>query len=163
MRRAFLCALLVASLASCATTTHFTSPTLDLEDQAHYNALLSALKDQCPLRYTAVIVQTPTAEKDDVWGDTWWDARSQVYRIRIDNTQSPREMRRTLIHEWAHAMVWMAPQRSGDERHGPLFGVAWARCYRALLSTYASTNELQPEGCRARLRLRCRVGVEFTQ
>lgn len=36
------------------------------------------------------------------------------------------EMRDTIVHEWAHAMAWGA-----ETDHGPEWGVAYARAYRA--------------------------------
>lgn len=33
----------------------------------------------------------------------------------------------TLAHEWAHALTWDCAE---VEDHGPLWGVAYARCYR---------------------------------
>lgn len=146
MRKAILSLLLGVFLASCAAVPQSPLPKFGHDPEAHYLALLGALMDQCPLSHPVIISRTSTTQ-DGVWGDTWWDVKAQVYRMRIHNTQSQRETRGTLMHEWAHAMVWKATQRPEDKLHGPMFGVAWARCYRALLSTYPGADELKAEGC----------------
>lgn len=99
------------------------------------NPLLHAigvLNEHCPLNAS---IKVEFLEIDAaVWGWTWWDPIEGMYHIQVDNRQPLHSMLNTLAHEWAHAMVWDASLRAGDDAHGPLWGVAWARCYRALLN-----------------------------
>lgn len=48
------------------------------------------------------------------------------FQVRL-NLLHPQWMEETLAHEWAHALAWY----SGEQDHGPEWGVALARCYCA--------------------------------
>lgn len=70
-------------------------------------------------------------ELDGCWGRAWWDERKGSYRIQLDSSiPGPGSdwAIDTLIHEWAHCLVVGACK---EDSHGPLWGVAHARCYRA--------------------------------
>lgn len=45
---------------------------------------------------------------------------------------SRQEFLDTLIHEWAHTLSWDTAPTS---HHGPAWGRAYARCYRAILDS----------------------------
>lgn len=47
----------------------------------------------------------------------------QVYRS---------ELLEALVHEWAHCLTWTSDE-SSLEVHGPIWGVAYAACYRTVI------------------------------
>ncbi len=61
------------------------------------------------------------------WGNTTWDGEKFIIRMHRDAEYAV--LIDVLIHEWAHTLVWDAATE-GD--HGPLWGTAYARCYRSL-------------------------------
>ncbi len=73
------------------------------------------------------------------WGYTQWVEEEERFAIYLNNGFTPEglgvfwfrsAMRETLVHEWAHCVVWnAAPRRS----HGPLWGVAYSKCYEAVM------------------------------
>jgi hypothetical protein len=54
----------------------------------------------------------------------------QRFVIRISRFMDEQSAIMTLLHEWAHALVWEVP---GAKDHGAEWGVAYARVYRAYL------------------------------
>lgn len=59
--------------------------------------------------------------------------KGAYFLIKVKNTLSGDRAIEALVHEWAHAMVWFltaAEQDEGD--HHSEWGVAYARCYRAV-------------------------------
>lgn len=134
MRNIFILAVLFVCPA-CRTVETPTFLEIDQialpADQDVRTKVLSDLMLDCPLDAPA---RVEFLEIDaQVWGRTWWDQEAQMYRIQVDTRQPLHAMLDTLIHEWAHAMVWNASKRAEDAAHGPIWGVAWARCYRVLL------------------------------
>lgn len=55
------------------------------------------------------------------------------FLIELETGHDRAVMRDTLIHEYAHAMVWESTQGGPEAHHGPLWGVAYAACYCALM------------------------------
>jgi len=53
------------------------------------------------------------------------------FDIIIESSLEPWSKQETLCHEWAHVLVSEAGPVNCDD-HGPLWGVAYAECYRAL-------------------------------
>lgn len=87
-----------------------------------------ALAAEAPLD-GPVLIQV--LELEGVWGMAWWDEQMGSYRIQLDiSIPGPGAdwAIDTLIHEWAHCLVVGACK---EDSHGPIWGVAQARCYRA--------------------------------
>ena len=55
--------------------------------------------------------------------------RCRVAMIDIDESLTGREAIDTLIHEYAHVVAWGTDKND----HGPNWGKAYARCYRAVV------------------------------
>lgn len=152
------CAAQYSELPSVTTLIAEAPPSWD---PVEFQQVVMTLAKQCPLNATLHI---EIRSLEDRWAYTGWNEAKGRYEIRIDPAQPMHSLLDSLIHEWAHAMVWDATQREEDERHGPLWGVAWARCYRALLSTYDQEKlEAEPEVGDACFRLRGGVTVQFAQ
>lgn len=124
--------LLITSIspACCAVDAPWQDQIVVPELPSRLTKVIEALILECPLNADAVVVFRKIDA--NVWGWTWYDARQGVYMIEVDTRQPIHAMLDTLIHEWAHAMIWDASQGAGAP-HGPLWGVAWARCYCVLL------------------------------
>lgn len=141
MRKIPVLLLLVGALlfTSCATSRGSlrseTRP-LDFEEKALLN-LIEELRKMCPLREKLSISIGQIEQA--AWGWARWNAKLDRFEIKIDHRQSMRDVMDVLIHEWAHVMVWDASEGKEFKGHGPLWGVAYARCYRAKLE---SMNEL---------------------
>jgi hypothetical protein len=124
-------------------------------DQAVFNRTFQQLVEDCPLNApVAVAVKVIDAP---VWGQTWWDGAAGVYRIEIEARQSMSGILDTLVHEWAHAMVWDAPMAHEEGAHGPLWGVAYAAAYRAGLRAFDEPEDAEAaqEGAEDRARRAC--------
>lgn len=105
-----------------------------VDAEATLKPLVLALLAAYPLNADAIVEVVPIP---GYLGRTWWDEELGKYHIQIVPSQSVRGQQDSLIHEWAHAMVWDASQRSEDQGHGALWGVSYARCYRVLLTVIA--------------------------
>lgn len=127
----------------------------DVWDEAQFNLVVDALKTQCPLNADVRLV---VRNVPNYWGYTIWNEEEEYYEIHLHARQAMHSLLYTLVHEWAHAMVL---DMQGAQ-HGPLWGVAWAQCYRALISTFGGA-QLETEGGDASFRLRGRVGVQFLE
>ena len=78
-----------------------------------------------------VITPTGRLEIEDAVATTMWDPVNEVFVMElssfaVNGPTTPHVM----AHEWAHMMVWDACKESD---HGPLWGVAFSRAYRALV------------------------------
>lgn len=169
----------LALCTGCYTTQLLDSPMIvavpaDEWDADDFQTLVTALGMDCPLNANAVMQVLPI---EGYLGLTWWDSEVGKYRIQIEAAQTMRAIQDSLIHEWAHAMVWDATQRSEDQGHGPMWGVAYARAYRTLERVIAPDgdpeapdsmlvspdDELEAEGSYPCFRLRGRVGVQLPE
>jgi hypothetical protein len=74
-------------------------------------------------------VEVVRVESDD-WGFSDWDEERETFVVSIREGIPHDYAVDTLVHEWAHLLVWDAVQESD---HGPIWGVAYARCYRAAI------------------------------
>ncbi len=101
-------------------------------DAKKFERVANALAEQCPLNAP---VRLTVRKIPSYWGYTAWN-EAGYYEIHIAGGQPMYALLDTLVHEWAHAMVYDAAQHPDMDLHGPLWGVAWARAYRALTSTY---------------------------
>lgn len=104
-----------------------------------YRRLLRALREECaPLLPVAVRV---TSLPKDWFGETSLSRDGTCFRIllrsRVVDSDGVRPVTRqelldALVHEWAHALSWPGvPEAPHLERHGPEWGVAYAKCYQA--------------------------------
>ncbi len=104
---------------------------------------LQRLKYWCPLPKPIIIHR---AIKYHSYGGFDWDVDKLIITIRID--KDIREERETLIHEWAHALTYNENRPTQEiitdldyilyngpvpwVKHGDEWGLAYARCYRAV-------------------------------
>ena len=86
--------------------------------------LIAWLKREHSPRYV-VSVRT-LAMKEEIHGDTTFNG--QRFLIRLARRQSFALWADTLLHEWAHVLTFHGTD--GDV-HGPEWGLAYARLYRA--------------------------------
>ncbi len=63
------------------------------------------------------------------WGYSEWDDELESFTVVVHRPTDPARANQTLVHEWAHMLIWDACQESD---HDALWGVAFARCYRAV-------------------------------
>lgn len=175
--------LTAISVGCCTASLHpFVGPpeivvVPDSWNAEDFSALVDVLGEECGLNAD---VSLQVLSIDDYLGLTWWDEERGHYRIQIEGAQQMSAILDSLIHEWAHAMVWDASQRPGDQGHGPLWGVAYARCYRVMLTVIAPDGpapapssvlvppseeklEAEPEVSDTCFRLRSRVTVQLAQ
>lgn len=124
---AFLAGFLTLSLLTpIGPVSCVSSPAVIVEaktsefDQAAFQAVVDALHAECPLPSDMFL---GIKELEGVWGRTFMSGRFLV--IELEARQPFQQLLDTLVHEWAHAMVWEAD----DADHGPIWGVAWARAY----------------------------------
>ena len=92
-----------------------------------YRLALRALRAECPVdRPVRVRLEHTLAEK---FGSCNLTQDEKGFTITVfTRGSSASELRDTIVHEWAHAMVWGA-----ETKHGPEWGVAFARAYRAAI------------------------------
>lgn len=96
-----------------------------------YYQAIQKLRKECPA-FHEVEVRRTTVPKP-LFGDCGFDEERGIFKIRILKNLSETAAIETLVHEWAHALVWFcaaACLQEGD--HHSEWGVAYARCYRAL-------------------------------
>lgn len=121
----------------------------------HFEAVVLYLSEHAPLN--APVMVRVLVIPEPVWGRCWWEPGLGAYVIEIEAAQPYHAILDTLVHEWAHAMVWDASPiacEAGDAAHGPLWGVAQARAYvLALAATVEPQADsegldafLEPEG-----------------
>lgn len=141
MRRILL-SVLILSLAGifapacCATRAPLTVEAYTAEfDPELMQELIQGLAERCPLNAPAAV--QVYAIEESLWGRTSWAQPLGLpfgyYLVEIEARQSMPGIIDTLIHEWAHAMVWDASADPSYGAHGPLWGVAYADAYRAVL------------------------------
>lgn len=116
MRRLLVALLL--SLSSCAS-----SPILGARVPEGQREVFRELKEEIPLGVPVRLVSDPTIEE---WGYTTWDEEAWEFVLTIHPDADPE----VVVHEWGHLMTWDAVVESV---HGPIWGVAYARAYRAVI------------------------------
>lgn len=100
---------------------------------ARLKACKRRLARRCPAAHP-VRVRLAHLPKD-LWGDCHLVTPRKgrpYFQVRLALHQDEASMRATLAHEWAHALAWWV---DGKQDHGPGWGVALARCYRAAEQT----------------------------
>lgn len=89
-----------------------------------YKRLIKLLKEQCPLPLPVQVRRVVTPNSLD--GDC--QKKEDHFRIRIDRTLPEHEAIETILHEWAHALIWEHSQMHTNE-----WGKAYSRVYRVLI------------------------------
>ena len=87
------------------------------------------LEHQVPLPVENYVVRLSKCLDDDTYGDCVVSASGDMVTIRIDKSVQRIAQIDSLIHEWAHAMLAGTHEFA---EHGPVWGVCYAKCYRAL-------------------------------
>jgi hypothetical protein len=90
------------------------------------------LRAAVPAKYPVVVVYEGRKRKGRVLKGALaqcevTQARPKAFILRIRSGQSHTALMDALIHEWAHSLT----PRNAD--HGPAWGLAYARCYRAAM------------------------------
>jgi len=152
MRRPHLSLLLIVGAACaalgpscCSVQSHVGPPVVVSEappsfNAEHFEAVVRHLTEHAPLNAPALI----RVRLIPVWGLCSWRADLGAYLIEIEAAQPYHAILDTLVHEWAHAMVWDASPiacEAGDAAHGPLWGVAQARAYVLALAARVELDE----------------------
>lgn len=95
---------------------------------------LQRLRKWCPLLEPVAIYRV---RNHHACGTFTWSHKRLIITIHIDD--DPRQERETLIHEWAHALsydaTWPEERYNLPTRwikHSNAWGIAYARCYRAV-------------------------------
>lgn len=57
--------------------------------------------------------------------------RGRYFQIRLRTDSTFWEHKEILTHEWAHALTWTG-NATAFEDHGPLWGVAYSKCYQTV-------------------------------
>ena len=103
---------------------------MKLTNQQKWFRTLKFLRREFPLAYP---VRVRTRCIKDCGDTTFIDGRGAVgglFSIRV-NGRKPFDSRiDTILHEWAHAMTWFGAD-ANIEDHGPEWGVAYAKVYKA--------------------------------
>ncbi len=77
-----------------------------------------------------VSVQLTGSLEDDVYGECHLDLDKKIILIKVAKALPLVAQLDALIHEWAHAMLAGVPTEF--HKHGPMWGVCYARCYCAV-------------------------------
>jgi hypothetical protein len=123
MKRLILSLAIV--LSACKAAPPFTvtpAPPYDIM------ADLQHLSAELPLGVDVHISIAPIEQA--AWGLTEFEG--DHWEIMLDPRGGPEQLRETLIHEWAHALVGPGGGPCEDD-HGPLWGVMYAACYRCVV------------------------------
>jgi len=77
-----------------------------------------------------VDVQLTSKLDEDVYGECHLDLNKKRINIMVARSLPLVAQLDALIHEWAHAMLAGMPEEF--HKHGPMWGVCYARCYCAV-------------------------------
>ena len=97
-----------------------------------FREAVTLLLHQGPL-ICEVTVQLSTKLEEDVYGKCDLDMSKKRINIKVARSLPLVAQLDALIHEWAHAMLAGMPEEF--HKHGPLWGVCFARCYCAVYPT----------------------------
>ena len=89
------------------------------------------LKHQEPL-ICEVSVHLTSKLDEDVYGECDLDLNARKITITVAKSLPLVAQLDALIHEWAHGMLAGVP--SEFHKHGPMWGVCYARCYSVVYS-----------------------------
>jgi len=129
--------LLALSLTSASCVSHAPREPLIVEakifefNPAEFGFVLNHIAESTQLAHPVYI------RMQEIDAPVWGRHRFQTgaHFIEIEARQCVPGLYNTLIHEWAHAMVAEGPGEEYD--HGPLWGAAYAECYRLMLEGYS--------------------------
>jgi hypothetical protein len=88
---------------------------------------IEALRAICPTPMPVSVRRVPMPALH--YGDCTKEGKR--FRVRVAKDARMHEALLILCHEWAHAMVWDL-QTCRDPHHDEHWGIALARCYRAV-------------------------------
>ena len=58
--------------------------------------------------------------------------KKSYFLIRLNKNMDPDMILFVLVHEWAHAVAWTSPRQDYIRHHDAEWGVAYARCCKAV-------------------------------
>jgi len=93
-----------------------------------WRMLVNWLRKSFPLQHSVSVRRYPTRKLGGDNGDCAF--AGSTFRIRVNRNKSFNMMVDTLLHEYAHAMVWYEWDEE-DDPHIAEWGVAYAKLYRA--------------------------------
>ena len=94
-----------------------------------FRTAVKLLLHQEPLICAVKVIRTGTLE-EDVYGLCELDLDRRLITIKVAKELPLVAQLAALIHEWAHAMLAGVPEEF--HKHGPMWGVCFARCYCAV-------------------------------
>ena len=89
-----------------------------------------------------VLIETPDGQERDSMAYTVSDDARYTIVVYYNNEITFQSAVNSLIHEYAHAMVWDSKEAHAQD-HGHYWGLAYAWCYRILIEEPLE-NELVP-------------------
>lgn len=106
--------------------------TKKLSIKTKWRRVLKWIREEFPANYPLLIQRKPRAsnKKEDCGYCEFRTKPNKHYYIFIDRRQVFDLQIDTLIHEVAHALTWHG---NDDDHHGPEWGLAYAKIYRAFL------------------------------
>jgi len=125
MFRVYACAILALLLFGMAP---FLLPVPELEEMLCAYEQTDIMEAAALLPPVGYPVEFDLKYNGPKWGESQW--LGDRYIIRIHEDSVGMAALDTLIHEWAHLLVWDATQESP---HDDLWAVAYGRCYRAVV------------------------------
>ena len=97
-----------------------------------FREAVTLLLHQEPLICEVSVHLTKTLE-EDVYGECDLDLNRKRITIKVAKELPLVAQLDALVHEWAHAMLAGMPEEF--HKHGPMWGVCFARCYCAVYPT----------------------------
>ena len=99
------------------------------QKQKSFQSLIRVLRERCPalapIRVRRVQLKDRLGDCIPRWGDQGCLLR---FDIRINREISWDATWQTLLHEWAHALVWTEGETI--DHHDETWGIALSHCYR---------------------------------
>lgn len=97
------------------------------------NAIAKNLRDEVPPAFPVRIHQVDFKDQREYGDASFHDAGSKSYfLIRLKRGMDPDLVLFVLVHEWAHCVGWSSVRQDYIEDHDPEWGVAYARCWKAV-------------------------------
>jgi predicted SprT family Zn-dependent metalloprotease len=92
-----------------------------------FRTVLNRLKKHLPPSYLVVCRRICFSKKAKVTGECWLEKKK--FHIRIEKLLSNDAAIDTLLHEWAHILLWNEASVLKLDDHGPEWGVAYSRVW----------------------------------
>lgn len=93
---------------------------------------LNKLRKDIPPPLPTQVRRIKIKDEEDTIG--FCEKRGKKFYIKIDKRLSEQMAIMILLHEWAHALSWPYCG-SKEEDHGPEWGIAYAKVWRAYMET----------------------------